>query len=544
VTSTPGQRDVERPGPSANDPGPTAATPLAGGHAQPRTRSPHASVHRRWVHPMATNSAIADDNVERAEVRETHSAIVLLTGDHAYKIKKPVDLGFLDFRSAQSRKDVCARELELNRRLAPDVYLDLITIAGSEATAYEYGLMMRRMPTALRLSTMVKHGADVDDHLRALARLIARFHATAATSARIAAEGSATGLRRRWVDNLRETERFDGDPLPSRLHEQVSRLALAYVDGRAPLLTERADAGLVVDGHGDLIAEDIFCLPDYPRILDCIEFDDRLRWLDVLDDVAFLAMDLEHLGRSDLVELFLRSYLEFSGSPTVDSLEHHYIAYRAFVRAKVCCIQAAQGRTDAALEAASYAALALQHLRAGEVSLVLVGGSPGTGKTTLAASLADELGCVLLSTDTVRRDLNIDAEQRYGAPARAAVYDALLLRARDALQRGESVVADATWADPQLRDRAAEVAAATSSRIFTYECQTPIDLAAQRAQARLERGKDSSEAGADVARSIAGAWAPMVGAIAIDTSGTFERSLESALTSLREHAGEAPNSSA
>lgn len=136
----------------------------------------------------------------RAELRETHSAVVLLTGEHAYKIKKPVNLGFLDFRSESTRREVSRREVELNRRIAPDVYLDVIAIEGGDGRNYEHGIVMRRMPDALRLSTLVTQGAPVDEHLRALAGLMAWFHASAERSPQIAAEGTSVGLRRRWVD--------------------------------------------------------------------------------------------------------------------------------------------------------------------------------------------------------------------------------------------------------------------------------------------------------------------------------------------------------
>jgi aminoglycoside phosphotransferase family enzyme/predicted kinase len=470
--------------------------------------------------------------MNRAEVRETHSAVVLLTGDRVYKIKKPVDLGFLDFRSDESRRRVCRRELELNRRLAPDVYLDVITVAGAERHEYEHGIAMRRMPDELRLSTMIRCGADVDDHLRALARLIAGFHAAADRGPQIAAEGSSIGLRRRWSDNLRETEVFRGDTLAEPLHDEISLQALRYIDGRNPLLDERAAVGLSVDGHGDLIAEDIFCLPDHPRVLDCIEFDDRLRWLDVLDDVAFLAMDLEHLQRPELAERFLDWYLEFSGSVAVDSLQHHYVAYRAFVRAKVSCIQARQGLTSAAAEADSYARQALRHLQLGEVTMVLVGGAPGSGKTTLARGIADRRGSVLLSSDEVRREMPLDAEYRYRADAKEATYRELLRRARRLLEHGESVVADATWGEPAMRALASDVATATSSRVVAIECRAPVELAVARAQRRLAAGRDASEAGGDIARRLAEQRAPWPGALTIETDANVEQSLRHALAAL------------
>ncbi len=468
-----------------------------------------------------------------ATVRETHSAVVLLMGEYAYKFKKAVDLGFLDFRSDAARREVCRRELQLNRRLAPDVYLDAIVIKGSDGRSHEHGLLMRRMPDDRRLSTLVRQGADeVDDHLRALARLLASFHATAERGPEIAAEAGPEGLGRRWRDNLSETERYRGSILSESMHTRIRQLALSYVEGRKPLLSERAAAGLAIDGHADLIADDVFCLPDHPRVLDCIEFDDRLRWVDVLDDAAFLAMDLEHLGRPDLAALFLRSYLHFSATPTVASLEHHYVGYRAYVRAKVCCIQAEQGRALATADAEEYAAQALRHLQAGEVTLTLVGGAPGTGKTTLARGLADSLGHVLLSSDDIRRELPAIGEDRYTPAAKYAVYRELLHRAEQALARGLPVVADATWGESGWRELAAKVATSTVSRLVPLQCRLPTEVAVGRAQRRWELGFDNSEAGADIARLLAGQQAPWPQAIDIDTACSPQDALAGALAQL------------
>ena len=467
-----------------------------------------------------------------ATLRETHSGVVVLLGDRAYKVKKPVDLGFLDFTTTEARHHACLRELELNRRLAPDVYLDLAAVVGSDGHVLDHLVLMRRMPEELRLSTMVLRGDDVEDHLRALARLMANFHAGAERGRRIAAEGGPAGLHRRWSDNLRESEEFRGRFLDDGTLTEIGRLALGYVAGRGPLLAERAAAGLTVDGHGDLIADDVFCLPDHPRVLDCLDFSDRLRWVDVLDDVAFLAMDLERLGRPDLGERFLAWYAEFSGTPTVVSLQHHYLAYRAFVRTKVTCIRAAQGVADSAGKAQALANLTLRHLRAGEPKLVLVGGAPGTGKTTLAAALADHLGAVLLSTDVVRREL-VDPPDgdRYGAQAMAAVYRALLARTRLALEHGESVVADATWGDEAFRLEAGRVAADTVSRLVPLECRLAPDIAAERAQQRWTAGRSASDADAVVAARLAAERDPWPDATPVDTRSAAD-ALRTALSLL------------
>ena len=184
----------------------------------------------------------------------------------------------------------------------------------------------------------------------------------------------------------------------------------------------RAAAGLIRDGHGDLLSDDIYCLPDGPRVLDCLEFDDRLRWIDVLDDAAFLAADLERLGRPDLGRLFLDQWAGFIGYPHVPSLEHHYVAYRAFVRAKVALLRGEQGDQSGPPAAKDLAVVALRHLQAAAVTMVLVGGAPGTGKTTLAAGLAEQLGWIALSTDVRRELASTHAQDPYSPEAKRATY--------------------------------------------------------------------------------------------------------------------------
>lgn len=436
-----------------------------------------------------------------AQLRETHSGIVVLVGDRAYKAKKPVDLGFLDFRDIASRRLACERELTLNRRLAPDVYLGIGQFAAPESAEPEPVLVMRRMPEKNRLATLVRANTDVSAALRQVARLIAAFHAHAARGPDISAAGSAASLWQRWRANLTEAEPYCPDVFDSATHAAIRRLALRYIDGRIQLFTARAAAGLIVDGHGDLIADDIFCLPDGPRVLDCLDFDDRLRWVDVLDDIAFLAMDLEHLNRPDLSAAFVAGYQRFAACQIVPSLLHHYIAYRAFVRAKVAAIRARQNVASSVDEARDYADLASRHLRAGEVKLVLVGGGPASGKTTLARAVADRLDYTVISTDTVRRELD-DELPRYSDAAKDATYRELLRRARQCLDHGQSVILDATWDTGARRRAAAGLAAETVSTLVALECEVSVEVAAARAEQRRRVGQDASEAGPDIVRQL------------------------------------------
>ena len=272
---------------------------------------------------------------------------------------------------------------------------------------------------------------------------MAACHAGAVTSDEISSVATPRALARPvgW-EPARDRSVRAATPSIRPLVARIAELAHRYLDGRSGLLDERIARGRIVDGHGDLLAEDIFCLDDGPRILDGLEFDERLRWGDVLYDVGFLAMDLEHLGRLDLALAFLDWYREFTGETHPRSLEHHYIAYRALVRAKISCLKGKEG--DMA-EARAYLAQCQRHLRHARVQLVVVGGLPGTGKTTLAAALGDELGWPVLRSDEVRKELaGLDpldhAPAAYGtglySPAMTeTTYETVLSHARQLLAR-------------------------------------------------------------------------------------------------------------
>lgn len=278
-------------------------------------------------------------------------------------------------------------------------------VTGPDGVLCDHLVVMRRMPAERRLAALVRGGAEVTQNLRRIARRVAGFHAAAPTSPEIAEAGSLRTILGHWEANFEQLGPFVGPVLDAEACGRVEELVRRYLAGRVRLLGDRVEAGCIRDGHGDLQAEDIFCLEDGPRILDCIEFDDRLRHGDVLADVAFLAMDLERLGSVDAAERFLSYYREFAGETYPSSLAHHYVAYRAHVRAKVACLRHQQGDGEAAGTARDLLALCLAHLEQGRVTLVLVGGSPGTGKSTVAAGLADRLGWAALRSDELRKDL-------------------------------------------------------------------------------------------------------------------------------------------
>jgi aminoglycoside phosphotransferase family enzyme/predicted kinase len=467
---------------------------------------------------------------------ETHSAVILLVGDQALKFKKPVDLGFLDFSSLEQRHRACEREVELNRRIAPDVYRGLARLVGVDGEICEYLVAMRRMPAERRLSTLVTAGEPVDAHLKQIARTVAAFHATARRAPEITTQGSRDAIRRRWTDSFEQLRSLEPLALPRELIDEIETHTLQFLDGREELFDARMAEGRVVDGHGDLLTDDIYCLADGPRILDCIEFDDTLRFVDQLDDAAFLAMDLEYLGAPDLAHRYLDWYAEFSADPAPAALRHHYLAYRAFVRAKVACVRFSQGSSAARDVADRLAQLTMEHLWASAVSMTVVGGFPGTGKSTLSTALADAVGAVVVSTDRVRKELaglapDEPAPASYGEGMYTSewterVYAEVLHRARQLLGRGERVIVDASWTARRDREHARRIARATRSPIVELRCSAPAEVTGVRIRTRTNAVSDADAA---IAAAMAAGADPWPEATVIDTTQDLTASLAEAI---------------
>jgi aminoglycoside phosphotransferase family enzyme/predicted kinase len=462
-------------------------------------------------------------------VVETHCSALHFVGDRVYKRKKALDLGFVDFRTLAARRAACEAEVALNRRLSPDVYEGVATVLGPDGEPCEALVVMRRLPDERRLGRVVGTDEDVRPALEAVAVQLAALHASAPAE-------EAADLAGLWQVGLDALA-----PYPQWVDEQVRErtrdLALDYLAGRGPLLAERP----VVDGHGDLLADDVFLLPDGPRVLDCLEFDTRLRQGDGLLDAAFLAMDLERLGRPDLGAAFLTAYREAAHDDAPLSLEHHYLAYRAHIRSKVACLRAEQsGLEEDGAAARRLSALALEHLEAGTVRLVLVGGAPGSGKTTVARGLAAALGATVVSSDVVRKALHsLPSDEAapaalhegiYTAAASEATYGELLTQARELLGSGLSVVLDATWTSAARRVAARRLAQEAHVALTEVECVLPDALAEQRL---AHRQGGASDATAAVRVAVQAAADPWPEAHRVDTSLDAPVAVKDALHAVR-----------
>jgi aminoglycoside phosphotransferase family enzyme/predicted kinase len=489
-----------------------------------------------------------------AQVAETHISVLFFVGDRAYKLKKPVDLGFLDFSTRELRLAACRREVELNRRLAPDVYLGVADVTDEHGELADHLVVMRRMPAERRLATLVAGSGSEGEPaacVDAVAELVGRFHATAATGGPVDAAGSPEAVRAHWEDSFAALVPFVGTVLDGDVVARVEARVRSFLAGRNPLFARRVAEGHVVDGHGDLQAADVFCLDDGPRVLDCIEFDDALRHGDVLADAGFLAMDLERLGAPGLARRFLERWAVAAGPHGTPEarhapLLHHYVAYRAHVRCKVTCLRLAQeepGSTRAeasAAEARTFLDLCDRHLDAARVRLVLVGGAPGTGKSTVARGLGEARGWPVLRSDLVRKELaGLAPTDRSGAagvgggiygPDRTdATYDELLERAAAHLEGGTTVVLDASWTDAEHRDRARRLAGRHHAEVVELRCEVRAEVAAARIRRRAELGADPSDADPTVAEALAARADPWPEAAPVDNSTRPEDAVAVAL---------------
>lgn len=465
-----------------------------------------------WPGPLCTD---ATDTA--ASVAETHSAVIVFLGDRAYKAKKPVDLGFLDFTTVAARRHACERELHLNRRLAPDVYLGLADVVADGDGPCDTVLVMRRLPAERRLSACLARGEDVSDALRRIARQVAVLHGLTPSGPSLEHVARRDAVRSNWEDGFALIAGLPEGIVDPEPEARIEALARRFLDGREHLFDRRIATGHVRDGHGDLLCEDVFLLEDGPRVLDCLDFDDELRWGDVLLDVGFLAMDLERLGHPDAAADLLRHYREFSGDAWSTNLLHHYVAYRAHVRAKVTALRVAQSG-DGREEVARLQALCLRHLELARVRLVVVGGLPGTGKSTVAAGLGAALDAVVLRSDEVRHDLSPPTGGRYTPDAVDRTYRRMLDQAAELLAAGESVVLDATWAAAEHRELARQVATEHLADLTELRCEAPTDVCLARIERRAAAGDDPSEATADVARSMAARFEAWPESTRLDTA--------------------------
>jgi len=298
------------------------------------------SVQKQIVEALLKPEAY-DEKTDKVELTQTHISFIFLIRNFVYKVKKAVDFGFLDFTTLEKRRFFCEKELELNKRLCGDMYLEVVPINRSnvirikgEGETAEYAVKMRRIPQERMLSRLLEENKVDNKLVDEIARIIAEFHAKAETNKRISEFGSLAVIGINWKENFDQTEEFVGKTISKKDSELIHKRVNDFMKRNVSLFGKRMTEGRVKDCHGDIHSDNIF-VADRVYIFDAIEFNERFRYSDVAADIAFLAMDLDFKERNDLSSFFVKRYMEYSGDQELTKLLHFYKCYRAYVRGKV-----------------------------------------------------------------------------------------------------------------------------------------------------------------------------------------------------------------
>ena len=471
------------------------------------------------------------------ELIETHISWVFLGENEVFKVKRPVNLGFLDFTTIDKRRAACEAEVRLNARLAPEVYLGVVPVVrdstgvhalDAEGETVDWAVRMRRLSDEARadqrLSAGTLEGADIDR----LAAHVAAFHANARRDAETSKHGSVEVIRGNVRENFEQTAEFIEEYLTATEALEVEAWQLAQLRDRARFAARMA-AGRVRDGHGDLRLEHVY-FGSHPSIaiIDCIEFNDRFRYADVCADVAFLSMDLAWHGRVDFAERLLAGYAKASDDYDLYSVVNFYESYRAFVRGKVASLLAhdptvsSQTRERAGREARRYFLLSLAFERPPLVGprVVAVGGMIASGKSTVAAISAELLAAPIIGSDRTRKrmlgresheSMQSDAwSGAYSEDFSRSVYDEMLRRAGIVVDSGRPVVVDASFRTREMRRAIRELATKRDVPFSFIECRCPRHTCLERLARREAAEAHESDARSGLLEAFESRYEPVV----------------------------------
>ncbi|MBE7929003.1 bifunctional aminoglycoside phosphotransferase/ATP-binding protein [Pseudomonas saudiphocaensis] len=468
------------------------------------------------------NPALYSHPVDGFRVIETHISWVILTGAYAYKMKKPVDFGFLNFTELASRKHFCEQELLLNQRMAPELYLQVLPITGTldapiiggEGEPIEYLVQMREFPQTQLMAEVQARGELTDAHIDALAEKIAQFHQSIppveANHPLNSAEAIVAPMRQNF-EQIRPllTEAADLQQLDALIDWTETSIERLY-----PLLEQRSQQGYIRECHGDLHLGNAAIINNKVVLFDCIEFNDPFRFIDIASDAAFLAMDLEDRGLKCQARRFLNGWLERTGDYAALELINLYKAYRALVRAKVSLFrlyqeQDAVERKVVVRQYRSYANLAESYSAIPSRFLAVTHGVSASGKSHVALRLVEALGMLRLRSDVERKRLHGEQPEQsnglgagiYSAEAGEATYQRLHTLAEAALNAGFSVVIDATYLKQEQRQAAWQVAEATGVPFLIIDCEAADAVIEQWLAQRQAEGSDPSDATMEVVKA-------------------------------------------
>jgi len=445
---------------------------------------------------------------------ETHISWVLLTGPYAYKIKKAVDFGFLDYSTLEKRKFQCEEELRLNRRTAPELYLEVVSIGGTleqpllnKGPTIEYMVKMHQFPQQALLTQILACGKLTEPHIKALAQTIADFHASIAITSPDSPYGTVEAISHPIHENFAQIrERISSADLLKRL-QNIEANDTAFIQRERKLFEQRKRDGFIRDCHGDLHLNNILLLDGEPRLFDCIEFNPQLRIIDVVSEVAFLVMDLQEHEQPELANLLLNSYLEQSGDYAGVRLLRFYLCYRAMVRAKVVTIRLGQSGLTSQEEQeihhafSAYLKLAESFGESAKPHIFITHGLSGSGKTTLTSKLMRRLGAIRIRSDVERKRLFATKDNEpdttsniYTDDASRLTYQRLAELTTAITKGGYPVIVDATFLEQSERERFRALAKELGLPFTILHFDAAPEVLSARIQQRTKMANDASDA--------------------------------------------------
>jgi uncharacterized protein len=501
--------------------------------------------HDRLIQALTDHSVYEHPTTEIV-VLQTHISWVVLTGPYTYKIKKPVNLGFVDFSTLAQRHFFCQEELRLNRRLAPQLYLEVVALYGTperprfhgQGAPLEYAVKMVQFAQETLLSHLIAAGQLQGAHIDCLTREVSAFHARIATADPMSRFGTPEALYQPVQENFQHLFDTIDDPVRQAHARALEAWCQRTFTARRATFVARKRDGFVRECHGDMHLGNIILLDDQVVIFDCLEFNEDLRWIDVASDVAFLTMDLEDRGRPDLAHRFLNSYLEATGDYGLLGLLPFYLTYRATVRAKVAGIRLGQNHLSPEEEEqvreafGSYFDLAERYTSSSCPRLLITHGLSGSGKTFATQQLVEATGTIRIRSDverkrlfglaplersTGRSDLNL-----YAPNATQRTYAQLAQQAARVIEAGFSVVVDATFLKRAQRDAFRHLAAQLNVPFTILEFCACAETLRRRVAQRSAQADDASEADLAVLHGQFAALEPLTAeerasALTIDT---------------------------
>jgi aminoglycoside phosphotransferase family enzyme/predicted kinase len=457
-------------------------------------------------------------NPAEIELIETHISYVFIAGDIVYKVKKPVKFDFLDFTSLEKRKFYCEEELRLNKRLAPQTYLNVVAISrddqgritlGNGVEVIDYAVRMKKLPWDRMLKTLLFKGLVNKEIMDNVARKIAAFHQKTQTGGHIDEMGDIKNIRHNNDENFAETLNYINITIPEYQYKFIKDYTEKFLAEKKKLFEKRVADHKIRDGHGDLHLEHI-CIADEIIIFDCIEFNERFRCGDVAEDVAFLTMDLDFNGYPQYADTFIESYIKHSGDDDLLTLLNFYRCYYACVRGKVTSFRLDQEalrefeRGQITQNAARYFDLAYTYAaRLDKPALILTAGLMGSGKSYQAQKLAARLGAEIIRTDLLRKDLfNIKPLDRcyedfgqgiYSDDISRLVYDKAYDLAAQKIKQGKAVIIDASFKRRAERQKAMEMTRNLGARFYILECICPDEITKKRLEKRIRENGNASD---------------------------------------------------